>query len=223
MQEIVRVAREERLIILCTIHQPSTKVRSTQVVVCAGLFLLQVLQLFLFLSQVYNGFDQLMIMSRGREAFAGDVSDAIPYFESIGFPCPANTNPAEFYLDLVNSDFSDEAAITQILDTWEEKKPEAGKSSHHKQGFAGGDDDEDADAQEGVAHMKHAPLYKEIMIMFRRHAIMIVRDPILYIGRSFIFLITCMIFAFVYWNGRAFEQDQGKFFFDACCVLCTDD
>ena len=46
MKEIIRVAREERLIILCTIHQPSTK--------------------------VYDGFDQVMILSQGREAFAGN-------------------------------------------------------------------------------------------------------------------------------------------------------
>lgn len=68
---------DERLIIVCTIHQPSTK--------------------------VYNGFDEVMILSKGREAFTGDVHDAIPYFNDIGSPCPANTNPAEFFLDLVNS------------------------------------------------------------------------------------------------------------------------
>lgn len=69
MHEIVRVAKDERLIIVCTIHQPSTK--------------------------VYNCFDQVMIMSKGREAFAGDVQDATPYFDSIGCPCPSSTNPAE--------------------------------------------------------------------------------------------------------------------------------
>jgi len=68
MQEITRVAKEERLIILCTIHQPSTK--------------------------VYNGFDEVMIMSKGRQAFTGDVKDATPYFDSIGYPLPALTNPA---------------------------------------------------------------------------------------------------------------------------------
>lgn len=74
MQEIVRVAKEERLIIICTIHQPSTK--------------------------VYNGFDQLMIMSRGREAFSGDVKDAVPYFDEIGYACPPQMNPAEVRLSL---------------------------------------------------------------------------------------------------------------------------
>jgi ABC-type multidrug transport system ATPase subunit len=68
MREIVRVAKEEKLIILCSIHQPSTK--------------------------VYNGFDKLMILSRGREAFSGDLKDAPTYFDSIGAPVPPQMNPA---------------------------------------------------------------------------------------------------------------------------------
>jgi ABC-type multidrug transport system ATPase subunit len=77
MHEIIRVAKDERLIIVCTIHQPSTK--------------------------VFQSFDKVMVLSKGREAFSGDVQDVIPYFRSIGYPCPQNTNPAEFFLDLVNA------------------------------------------------------------------------------------------------------------------------
>ena len=108
----------------------------------------------------------------------------------------------EFFLDLVNSDFSDEAEITRILDTWEEKRPGAG-STHHKKGLG-----EEEDAQEGVVRSKRAPLRKELAIMFRRHALMIVRDPILYIGRCLVFFVSCLIFAFVYWSGRDYTQDQ---------------
>jgi ABC-type multidrug transport system ATPase subunit len=64
MQEIVRVAKEERIIIVCTIHQPS------------------------------NGFDEVMIWSRGRTAFTGRVNEAVPYFEGNGYPLPVQTNPA---------------------------------------------------------------------------------------------------------------------------------
>jgi hypothetical protein len=34
-----------------------------------------------------------MILSKGREAFTGDVKDAAPYFDSIGYPLPVQTNP----------------------------------------------------------------------------------------------------------------------------------
>jgi len=175
MSEIVRVAKEERIIVLCTIHQPSTK--------------------------VYNGFDELMLLSRGRLAFTGDVNDAVPYFHSIGFPCPQATNPAEFFLDLVNSDFSDEAAVTSILDTWEEKRPDAGSSHHKKKGF-------EAEGQEGVTELKRASLTEEMSVMLRRHFTLVIRDPILYLGRCVIFLVSCLIFAFVYWNSRDFTAEQ---------------
>lgn len=68
MQEIVRVAKDERLIIMCSIHQPHTK--------------------------VHNGFDKIMILSKGREAFSGDLKTAPEYFTSIGSPIPDQMNPA---------------------------------------------------------------------------------------------------------------------------------
>ena len=181
MQEIVRVAKDERIIILCTIHQPSTK--------------------------VYNGFDETMIMSRARTAYIGDVKQAAPYFERIGHPVPPQTNPAgasdnsrlccipesltkltffhfvccadtvEHFLDLVNADFSDDAQVDHILDTWEELRPDANNSSHHRaKGFKTNGYDDDDDGQKGVTENKRAPIWKEIPIMFRRHIMLIIRD-----------------------------------------------
>mmetsp|Transcript_5277 Transcript_5277/g.6906 ORF Transcript_5277/g.6906 Transcript_5277/m.6906 type:complete len:638 (-) Transcript_5277:161-2074(-) len=172
MSEIVRVSKEENLITICTIHQPSTK--------------------------VYNNFDQIFIMSQGRTAFSGDVKESAAYFDSIGHPIPPATNPAEFFLDLVNSDFSDEAAVLKILDLWEEKGPGL-VSSHHST------DEED---EEGVINHRKKSMGPEIMILMRRHFKLIMRDPILYIGRSVVFFFSCIIFALVYLKAR--EPDQAQ-------------
>jgi len=56
--------------------------------------------------------------------------------------------------------------------------------------------------------MKRAPLAEEMGIMLKRHFMLVIRDPILYIGRCAIFFVSCLIFAFVYWNARDFTQDQ---------------
>mmetsp|Transcript_23156 Transcript_23156/g.53715 ORF Transcript_23156/g.53715 Transcript_23156/m.53715 type:complete len:294 (+) Transcript_23156:304-1185(+) len=178
MQEILRVAKEENLIIACTIHQPSTK--------------------------VYNGFDEVMILSKGREAFTGNAKDAAPYFDSIGYSLPPNTNPAEHFLDLVNSDFSSPEEVTKILDTWQEHKSEVEQSLHGagKQGL------EDDDVADGVMDERGTGVLNEIAIMFRRHTTLIVRDPVLYLGRCLIFLVANSVFAFVYWRGREYTQDQ---------------
>jgi hypothetical protein len=76
----------------------------------------------------------------------------------------------EHFLDLVNADFSDDAEVDKILNMWEEKRPEAG-SSHHAKPEA-----EEAE-QTGVSVLKRASIMTEISIMFRRHATIIVRDP----------------------------------------------
>ena len=186
MQEIIRVAKEENIIIVCTIHQPSTK--------------------------VYNGFDEVMIMSKGREAFAGKVEEAIPYFEKIGYPLPPATNPAEHFLDLVNADFSSAEEVDGILNTWEEHKP-GNHSTHHSakdknEKLEVNEDEDEDEGAEGVVDPTNTSIANEIAIMFRRHSTLIVRDPILYLGRCFIFLAANLVFAFVYWNARDYTQDQ---------------
>jgi hypothetical protein len=106
---------------------------------------------------------------------------------------------------MVNADFSDDAEVDLILDTWQEKRPGAG-SSHHKKGFGGVDNDDEG--QEGVADVKRAPLRKEISIMFSRHLKLMVRDPVLYSGRAVIFFVVSLLFSLVYLNARDYSQDQ---------------
>lgn len=98
MREITSVARREGLIVVCTIHQPSSK--------------------------VFHDFDHLMILSKGREAYVGDSRTSIDYFESIGYPLPPATNGAEHLLDVVNADFSNDVEVDGVLDMWAaERKP----------------------------------------------------------------------------------------------------
>lgn len=58
--------------VICTIHQPS--------------------------SEVFALFDRILLMAEGRTAFLGPVSEAMTFFESRGIPCPANYNPADFFI-----------------------------------------------------------------------------------------------------------------------------
>mmetsp|Transcript_16921 Transcript_16921/g.38969 ORF Transcript_16921/g.38969 Transcript_16921/m.38969 type:complete len:425 (-) Transcript_16921:141-1415(-) len=173
MQGLIEVAKDEGLVTICTIHAPSSK--------------------------VYEQFDQCMVMSRARVAYVGDVVDAVPYFSDIGYPMPEDTNPAEFFMDLVNSDFTEEEEVIKILDMWEEKGPGI-QSSHH----ANPKEEEEV----GVVNLEKKPMLPEIPILFSRHFKLIVRDPILYIGRAIMFLFSCLIFALVYLKARDHDQAQ---------------
>lgn len=61
--------------VLTTIHQPS--------------------------SQIYQKFDQLLLLSKGKCVYFGPASEAVDYFASCGFNSPPEYNPADYFLEIV--------------------------------------------------------------------------------------------------------------------------
>ncbi|KAJ4171376.1 hypothetical protein NW754_013145 [Fusarium falciforme] len=93
-----QVARRNNLIVICSIHQPSTS--------------------------TFNLFDKLLLLSRGKTHYVGPVSDVTMHYEEFGHKVPKHVNPAEFLLELINVDFQqDTAAAAQSLNnlqsTWQ--------------------------------------------------------------------------------------------------------
>ncbi|KAF4453423.1 hypothetical protein F53441_3882 [Fusarium austroafricanum] len=74
------VARRNNLIVICSIHQPSTS--------------------------TFNLFDKLLLLSGGKMQYFGPVNGVTDYYAEIGSPMPQYVNPAEHLLDLVNIDFA---------------------------------------------------------------------------------------------------------------------
>mmetsp|Transcript_44457 Transcript_44457/g.94782 ORF Transcript_44457/g.94782 Transcript_44457/m.94782 type:complete len:379 (+) Transcript_44457:671-1807(+) len=65
---------------------------------------------------VYNLFDSVCLLSKGRQVYFGSTGKAaIDFFTSQGYECPAYTNPTEYFLDLVNTDFKPEQQ--KVVDT----------------------------------------------------------------------------------------------------------
>ncbi|KAK7703106.1 hypothetical protein SLS64_009377 [Diaporthe eres] len=102
--EVVRylraVARRDNLIIVASIHQPSTA--------------------------AFNLFDKLLLLGAGQTHFFGPLGAVGAYYESVGKALPLHVNPAEFLLDQVSVDFASgdekggeegEAAARQRLKT----------------------------------------------------------------------------------------------------------
>ena len=99
----------------------------------------------------------------------------------------------------MNSDFSSQDEVNKLLDTWEEQNPADNISlSEH----------DEEDVQDGVTGGARRSFVEDLAIMFRRHSCLIVRDPVLYLGRCVMILITNIVFAFVYWNARKWDQSQ---------------
>ncbi|CAM9211888.1 unnamed protein product [Ectocarpus fasciculatus] len=50
--------------------------------------------------EVFNLFDDLILMSEGQIVYQGPVQDVLPYFESLGFVCPVHIDVADFLQEL---------------------------------------------------------------------------------------------------------------------------
>ena len=91
--DVVRAMRDgaEAATTICTIHQPS--------------------------SELFHMFDDICLMAEGgRVAYLGPVASSGYYFISIGLRCPANFNPADFYINCLAVKHDSLATSTEAID-----------------------------------------------------------------------------------------------------------
>ncbi|KAK3405550.1 hypothetical protein EUGRSUZ_K01784 [Eucalyptus grandis] len=84
----LRNIADEGKIIICSMHQPS--------------------------SEVFDLFDDLLLLSSGETVFLGEAKMAIEFFAEAGFACPRRKNPADHFLWCISLDF-DSVTATLLL------------------------------------------------------------------------------------------------------------
>lgn len=62
----------------------------------------------------------LSLLSAGKQIYYGTSSGALIYFRSIGYDCPTFTNPADFFLRLINTDFDGHADLLKLNSSFNE-------------------------------------------------------------------------------------------------------
>jgi ABC-type multidrug transport system ATPase subunit len=55
-------------------------------------------------SEIWNLFDNLVVLSKGGPVYAGSIPDCLPWFRGQGFQLPPFVNPAEFIIDMAAVD-----------------------------------------------------------------------------------------------------------------------
>lgn len=101
-------------------------------------------------AKIFIQFDNLILMRKGEMVYQGAASKAMKYFDSIGFPCPQYSNPADHMLDvLTGSEMLLEAEV------------EAGPAGMKKSVGGGGESREDLLSAEMTASQNsdHRHLY----------------------------------------------------------------
>jgi ABC-type multidrug transport system ATPase subunit len=55
-------------------------------------------------SEIYQGFDRLMLLVRGNTIYQGSAKEAVESFAHIGFECPPLSNPSDYFMKLMNEE-----------------------------------------------------------------------------------------------------------------------
>lgn len=77
VMEILRnLAIDEGRTVISTIHQPN--------------------------SDIFEMFDRLMLLARGKIIYFNEASKAVEYFGSIGYQCPELSNPADYFMSMMS-------------------------------------------------------------------------------------------------------------------------
>ncbi|CAJ1912444.1 unnamed protein product [Sphenostylis stenocarpa] len=86
ISSLSNIAHDGRIVI-CSIHQPS--------------------------SEVFNLFDDLVLLAGGEAVYFGEATMALKCFADAGFPCPIRKNPPDHFLRCVTPEFDNVTALIQ--------------------------------------------------------------------------------------------------------------
>ena len=64
-------------------------------------------------------FDSLILLASGRTIYNGPAPESIEFFASQGYNCPESSNPADFFMTIVNTDFEGHGDIDALADAFE--------------------------------------------------------------------------------------------------------
>ncbi len=94
VMELLHSLAAKGMTIICSIHQPR--------------------------SSIYDLFDKLLLLKKGKTVYMGPASQAVGYFASLGHALPSGFNPADFFIDVVLS--SEEQNFAELFEQSELRK-----------------------------------------------------------------------------------------------------
>ncbi|XP_062517681.1 protein white-like [Corticium candelabrum] len=178
--------------ILCTIHQPA--------------------------SEVYAMFDRLLLLAEGRTVYLGKRKEAVAHFENLGYKCPENYNPADFFVHTLAIIPTKQKECRQRVKTLADAFRSRQNASELQQS-ANEQSTEPPKIREELRAEKgfKATLLTQFTALFRRAWITNIREPNLLRVKFVQTLFTAILVGLVYLQvGRKTEQVQninGALFF----------
>ena len=160
---------------------------------------------------------QLCLLSQGRLVYFGDSCDAVSYFGSIGHVCPNLSNPADYLLGLINTDFEGHADVPLLVESFKEKV------FPHVEAFP---TNGDANAEVSFSNLNPNPSAWHFFVLMHRNFLNTFRNPgVILIRLIMYFMLAVMIGGMFYKNGekttdKAIQGRLACIFFVFAFMVC---
>lgn len=141
---------------------------------------------------------------QGRQIYGGPVSEALGYFQSLGYTCPSFENPADFYIDLLTLDSTSLAKEEESKRRINEIIEQSQSTRYEPEQFK---PDESVDA-------KRPPMpgrIRQTALIAKRSIMNSQRSPAFLIGKGVQTLIMAFAIAILWWqidNDQSAIQDR---------------
>ncbi|CCI49083.1 unnamed protein product [Albugo candida] len=156
-------------------------------------------------SSIYEFLTNLMILSSGEMVYFGSGANAINHFTSIGYQCPTYSNPAEYFVQLVNKDFVDDLHIEPFVDKWRTSNDALRLHStiiHDRENGAYGIDPD-------LVRAWHPSPYLQFRVLCYRNYINTIRNPAVVWIRVLMYLLLCLMVGTMYLSSnRRINEEQ---------------
>mmetsp|Transcript_57074 Transcript_57074/g.124881 ORF Transcript_57074/g.124881 Transcript_57074/m.124881 type:complete len:624 (+) Transcript_57074:137-2008(+) len=168
-------------------------------------------------SQTFDLFDVFGLMARGRQVYLGPNRDtALKYFSQLGHQCPAFSNPADFYLEMVNTDFGatirDEDVVAMAdayLTSDIAKKMQAAEAPR-------------TDAAAYAKTVQTAGVFWQFAILLRRMLHMAWKNPFIWAVRVVMYVLLSLMVGTMYEGvGDRSESDAASCVFGSTEMIAT--
>jgi len=171
--------------IIATIHQPS--------------------------SETFHMLDRLLLLHKGEVVYFDKVDKVVSYFANLGHQCPTYTNPADYVLQLINTDFGMKVDVPKLITAYKESNQETVayiKDCQQRHAKEESDIDENHTFQSTVVKQ-----FGQLAIRFWKDN---VRNPGVFWVRMFMYTMLSIMIGTIYLNignGQNEVQDRGGILF----------
>lgn len=131
-------------------------------------------------SEIWNLFDNVVLLTRGNPAYAGSAKDCLAHFAKLGHEMPPFTNPAEYLIDVVSVDNRSEEAesaaqerVSHIVEAW---RAHLTNITHEKNGL-GPAPANVVETQPNLMQARQTSLVQQIRVLTARTWTVTIRDP----------------------------------------------